>query len=219
MGLLYDRQGQYADAEPMFKRSLAIKEKTFGPNHPDVAIALINLASLYGEQARFSEAEPLHKRALAINEKALGPNHSDVAAALNNLANLYGKQGRYAEAEPLYKRSLMIREEVLGPNHPDVGISLNNLADLYSAQGRYADALPIVQRTISQTTARKSGASPFWTAHNPRILLRRRRHWTVATPSFSDQHHRQLAKPYQNSPPALQRALTNSDSSCAKIRI
>ena len=34
---LYKVQGRYADAEPLFKRSLAIREKALGPDHPDVA--------------------------------------------------------------------------------------------------------------------------------------------------------------------------------------
>ena len=62
-----------------YKRSLAIREKTLGPDHPDVASALNNLASLYHKQGRYAEAEPLYKRSLAINEKALGPDHPDVA--------------------------------------------------------------------------------------------------------------------------------------------
>lgn len=33
----YDEQGQYAQAEPLCKRSLAIREKALGPDHPDVA--------------------------------------------------------------------------------------------------------------------------------------------------------------------------------------
>ena len=34
---LYRAQGRYADAEPLYKRSLAIREKALGPDHPDVA--------------------------------------------------------------------------------------------------------------------------------------------------------------------------------------
>jgi tetratricopeptide (TPR) repeat protein len=34
----YDQQGRYAEAEPLYKRSLAIYEKApLGPDHPDVA--------------------------------------------------------------------------------------------------------------------------------------------------------------------------------------
>ena len=85
-------QGRYAEAEPLYKRALAIREKALGPDHPDVA-GLNNLAELYDKQGRYAEAEPLYKRALAIDEKALGPDHPDVATALNNLAELYRDAG------------------------------------------------------------------------------------------------------------------------------
>jgi CHAT domain-containing protein/Flp pilus assembly protein TadD len=132
-----------------FKRILAIREKALGPNHPDVAQSLNNLASRYQDQGRYADAEPLYNRSLAIYEKALGPNHPDVATSLNNLAGLYYVQGRYADAEPLYKRSLAILEKALGPNHPDVATSLNNLAFLYQDQGRYADAEPLYKRSLA----------------------------------------------------------------------
>ena len=71
LSLLYDRQGRYADAELLYKRSLGIRETALGPNHPAVALSLNNLAYLYQEQGRYSDAEPLYKRALAIKEKVL----------------------------------------------------------------------------------------------------------------------------------------------------
>ena len=66
LAALYDDQGRYADAEPLYKRSLAIREKALGPDHPDVATSLNNLAVLYDEQGRYADAEPLYKRSLAI---------------------------------------------------------------------------------------------------------------------------------------------------------
>ena len=53
-----------------YKRSLAIGEKTFDPEHPEVAASLNNLAELYRAQGRHAEAEPLYERALAIRRKA-----------------------------------------------------------------------------------------------------------------------------------------------------
>jgi tetratricopeptide (TPR) repeat protein len=99
-------QGQYADAEPLYKRSLAIREKALGSDHLDVAQSLNNLAELYQAQGRYADAELLHKRALAIREKALGPDHPDVAVSLNNLAELYQAQGRYADALPIVKKTI-----------------------------------------------------------------------------------------------------------------
>jgi CHAT domain-containing protein len=142
-------QGRYSEATPLAQRALTIREKILGPDHPDVATSLNNLAELYQTQGRYADAEPFYKRALGIWEKTLGPDHPNVALSLNNLAFLYLEQGRYADAEPLYQRSLAIKEKVFGPDHPDIALSLNNLAELYRAQGRYADAEPLYKRALT----------------------------------------------------------------------
>ena len=74
-------QGRYAEAEPLYKRSLAIWEEALGPEHPNVATSLNNLAGLYRAQGRYDEAEPLHKRAMTIDEMALGPGSLGVNQA------------------------------------------------------------------------------------------------------------------------------------------
>ena len=38
------QQGNYGEAERLYKRSLAIREKVLGPDHPKVALSLNNLA-------------------------------------------------------------------------------------------------------------------------------------------------------------------------------
>jgi CHAT domain-containing protein/tetratricopeptide (TPR) repeat protein len=143
------REGRYADALPLAKQVLAIREKALGPKHPDVATSLHNLAEVYRSQGRYSDADPLYKRSLSIWEKMLGPEHAGVAQTLGNLAGLYEDRGRYAEAEPLRKRGLAILEKVLGPEHPDVATGLNDLAELYRRQGRYAEAEPIFKRSLA----------------------------------------------------------------------
>ena len=44
--LVSQDQGKLSEAEPLMRRSLAIKEKALGPDHPDVAISLSSIASL-----------------------------------------------------------------------------------------------------------------------------------------------------------------------------
>jgi Tfp pilus assembly protein PilF len=138
--LLYSAQSRYAEAEPLFERTVTIFEKALGPEHPDLATALNNLALLNSAQGRHAEAEPLYKRSLAIREKALGPEHADVGQSLNNLALLYDAQGRYAEAEPLFERTVTILEKALGPEHLDLATALNNLAELALVQHDWAQA-------------------------------------------------------------------------------
>ena len=51
-------------------RSLAIKEKALGPEHPGVAMSLGNYAALLRETARADEAERMEVRAKAIRAKS-----------------------------------------------------------------------------------------------------------------------------------------------------
>ena len=48
--VFFANQGKYDDAEPLFKRALAIREETLGRRHPDVATSLTNLAILLESQ-------------------------------------------------------------------------------------------------------------------------------------------------------------------------
>ena len=68
----YKEEGRYADAEPLYKRVLAINQKALGPDHPSVALALNDLAGLYVAQGRYADAEPLYKRALASTPEQKG---------------------------------------------------------------------------------------------------------------------------------------------------
>ena len=45
-------KGMCEEAGPLYERSLAIREKAVGPDHPDVATALNNLAGLWMTQVR-----------------------------------------------------------------------------------------------------------------------------------------------------------------------
>jgi Flp pilus assembly protein TadD len=148
LALLYDSQGRYNDAEPLYLQSLDIRKRQLGNDHPDVATILNNLAGLYESQGRYNDAEPLYLQSLDIRKRQLSNDHPDVATSLNNLAQLYYSQGRYNDAEPLLLQSLDIRKRQLGNDHPDVAQSLNNLAQLYYSQGQYNDAEPLYLQSL-----------------------------------------------------------------------
>jgi tetratricopeptide (TPR) repeat protein len=130
IGYYLDDRAQYMEAELLYRRAITIGEKTLGPEHPDLAIRLNNLANLYRDQGKYAEAEPLYQRAITIDEKTLGPEHPGLATDLNNLGLLYQTQGNYAGAEPLLKRALAIRERKFGPTHPNTQRSRENYAGL-----------------------------------------------------------------------------------------
>jgi tetratricopeptide (TPR) repeat protein len=148
-GTALRRLARFGEAEPLMRRALAINEKSFGPDHSEVATALNNLALLLRDTNRLGEAEPLMRRTLAIDEKSFGPNHPEVATALSNLALLLRDTNRLDEAEPLVRRSLSIDEKSFGPDHPKVAIRLNNLAQLLQATNRLGEAEPLMRRALA----------------------------------------------------------------------
>ncbi|KPJ92733.1 MAG: hypothetical protein AMJ53_08775, partial [Gammaproteobacteria bacterium SG8_11] len=101
LALYLQAKGVFAEAEPLYRRALAIGELSWGENHPDVAIDLNNLAQLLQATNRLDEAEPLMRRALAIDDASYGKDSPEVARDLNNLAQLLQDTNRLEEAEPL----------------------------------------------------------------------------------------------------------------------
>jgi Tfp pilus assembly protein PilF len=139
----------YAQAKQLYESALAIREKLFGPEHPETATSLHYLGNLLGAQGDLAGARSCFQLDLAISEKALGPDHPDTATSLNNLGNLLRAQGDLVGARPYAERALAIRESVLGPDHPDTATSLNELGGLLQAQGDLAGARPYVERALA----------------------------------------------------------------------
>ncbi len=142
-------QGEYKQAEVLYKQILTLCEEKLVPEHRFITLTLSNLAEVYLHQEQYEQAEILYRRTLTIHERLYGSDHPEVAKLLNNLANLYYYRDKYAEAEPFYQRALHIWEQQLGPEHPQVAHPLNNLASLYHVQGKYAKAEPLCQRALS----------------------------------------------------------------------
>jgi len=97
--------GMYFEATEIAKQALAVAVRKFGPEHPVVAKALNNLATLYFVLGRDADAEPLFNGAFAILKKALGPAHPAVAAAQSYLAELRIEQREWARAAVYLRRS------------------------------------------------------------------------------------------------------------------
>lgn len=92
-----------------FEEELKQREKTLGPDHPDVAESCSNLAILYNQKGDAARAQPLYERALAIYEKQYGPDHPEVAHTLTDLAVLHLEAGRDGVGRPLLERALAIQ--------------------------------------------------------------------------------------------------------------
>ena len=82
------------------RRALAIDEQSFGPDHPEVAIRLNNLAQLLKATSRLAEAEPLMRRMVEILvnfTRATGHPHPHLQAAFRNYSQILDAMGHSVE--------------------------------------------------------------------------------------------------------------------------
>ncbi|MCH2060412.1 MAG: tetratricopeptide repeat protein [Verrucomicrobiales bacterium] len=141
------KSGDYDRALDVGKQALEMARQSAGKDHPDVAVALNNLARVHSKKEQYEEALPLYQRALAVYE-AHGKDHPNVAGSLNNLAVVYSRLDKAQMALPLYKRALSLYEKELGENHPHVASLLNNLAVIHEGEGDFAQAEPLYLRAL-----------------------------------------------------------------------
>ncbi len=153
-GLLALGREDHALALDLLERARALREQHLGPEHPEIATVLNNLALAHDAAGRFDQAMAIHERALVIREQALGPVHPEVGSSLVNLATVAQLLGDHARAEALLLRAKALFEAAYGPRHPMVATALVDLGNVYEDMGqparaleRYLEALPILELT------------------------------------------------------------------------
>ncbi|MCI0628647.1 MAG: tetratricopeptide repeat protein, partial [Acidobacteria bacterium] len=103
---------EFAEAEPLLLRALAIREKTFGAAHEQVAFTLERLAEIYRAQNKLEKAEPVYRRLLVTQENIYGPNHPTVAVTLENLIEMYRAPGDAARLQATRDRLRALRAQL-----------------------------------------------------------------------------------------------------------
>jgi tetratricopeptide (TPR) repeat protein len=128
-------EGRDAEAEPLAKWALAVREKAFGADTISLGQSAYTLAVIEISLGQLDEAEALLTRWLAACEKNLGPTHVSTADALDDLASVLVRRRKYDRARPLYERALAILRPHSARSNPLVG-----LATIEIEQGKLAEA-------------------------------------------------------------------------------
>ena len=85
LGILALRRGRPGEALQLLARAVRLKRRALGPTHPDLGLALHNLAAAYRMVGREAAARAARDRAVAILEARLGMKHPWTRASRNLL--------------------------------------------------------------------------------------------------------------------------------------
>lgn len=161
LGSAYMELFRMDDARAAYQKAVDTRISKLGPDHIDVATALVSLGVLEERNAKPKAAQADFEKALAISEKNLGLESYGLTGILDRLGRLFSDQKMYGAAEPEFQRSLAIREKVLGSRHSDLAPALDNLGMAYFFDSKYVDAEPVFQRSLAIWMSTQGPTSPL----------------------------------------------------------
>ena len=88
-----EARGDHAAAERLLRQALALQESSVGPNHPDVANILNNLAIVCELNGKITDAEACYRRAYAIATASLPASDPFVTTSRENLEQFCTARG------------------------------------------------------------------------------------------------------------------------------
>jgi tetratricopeptide (TPR) repeat protein len=132
------KRRQFAEAEPLFFRTVEIMKAARGDESAEYGLSLSNLGMLYGEwanepdQAGKREQEQQYKtQGLAVSRAARGARHPQLATHHNNAAVMNAQRGDWAGAATEMERALAIMLSLDLAEHPQTQSSARALVDYW----------------------------------------------------------------------------------------
>lgn len=117
----YVSQGNWAKAEPLFRRELDLRRSLSGDRCPEVAQCKKQVAEMYISEGRYNEAESLLQESVqywddVIDQSSRNPRSNSMkerlamADCLDDLARVYRQTSRVEQARQIEQRSINIRQ-------------------------------------------------------------------------------------------------------------
>ena len=140
------------EAEPLFRRALAIDEKNLGSDDPKVAGDLFNLGLVLGIDQQ-TEAEQLSQRASSILLKSSEPSsavppNEDLGKLTQQVTQLY-QAHKFSEATAVAERCVVVARSWFGQEDSRFAAAVFQLAFLYRGQGKYLLAEPLYRQALA----------------------------------------------------------------------
>jgi tetratricopeptide (TPR) repeat protein len=167
MGDLYRALGRYVDAAVMYERSIALRKRAFGSQHPEIAHALANLAAMQVQQGAYGPALELARSATEIMAARIASYSSERARwrpALLQEVSLLSRAGSAQAADEAFA-TLQLANVAAGSERPLTISDVRGLLGADEALVAYAGAdgenvAVIVRREGAELRRLQAGEAP-----------------------------------------------------------
>lgn len=150
MARVYMAYGEYAKAQPLAEKAL-IQARAEGAADSELAMCLIDLATLYTYQGKLADAEEMCKLGLELQKRALYKNHPYIAYTSRTLSSIYYERGEYSKAKSTLDEAVVIMldihstdDKAMAPFYVDIAKVLTAQDNLEQAESYYQKAMLLI---------------------------------------------------------------------------
>ncbi|MBB6095039.1 serine/threonine-protein kinase [Povalibacter uvarum] len=140
IGRVYSSLGLYPDSVGLLEEALASRIAIHGPEHAEVANALVELGNVLCEQGKLDECDKRLNAAIDMQRKLEGPESIEIAPTLLAQAKLAQRRGTLDVAERYFNESLALYRRHGQERTTAAASAMNELAGLYTYRGDFAKA-------------------------------------------------------------------------------
>lgn len=147
----YEGLGRYDEAEPIYRKVLAIEMALGGPDNLDTLATAHNLAFLLESMGRYEEAEPIYRDTLERCARVLGPSHEGTLSCMTGLASLLRNTDRNDEAKVILEEAWGLAVGAYGIDSPMSAYVGGSLGVVCGEVGEDARAVEVLGPVIAST--------------------------------------------------------------------
>lgn len=160
MSSSYRWLGHYDEAQRMVDSAVADRRARFGPESPEYAEALTELAGLQSDRGELEPAEAAAREAIRLLAAQRGPASVAVAEPTSVLGAVLIQQGRFAAAESAMAKVLAIHAANPRPDPEWIAAATNDLGAVHSQLGRLDEAAQLFTRAVASHHAAGDSTHP-----------------------------------------------------------
>jgi tetratricopeptide (TPR) repeat protein len=144
-----EKAGKNLEAEQLYRRSLAVRERIWGTKDPAVFKIMNKIAQLLRKRGDLPATENCYRAILTAEVKHFGAGEYDLVPTLEKLGQVCFDEKKYDDSYNFFQQVYTQRSRKLGLDSPETVTSALELARAYTASGNLSDAADVLSKTVN----------------------------------------------------------------------
>lgn len=149
IGNAYSMLGDYENALDFHGKSLLLRMKELGDNHPEYAISMMHLGNIYMQTNRYDEALDHYHKALKILVSHSDEVPSKLILCYYNIGAFYYQIDEFPQALENLEKALPILEKINALEEPQAASIFRQMGTVYDGMDDYDNAVKYLEQAIN----------------------------------------------------------------------